>query len=62
VELTNSCEVVPVQPVDATPLKLIALSEGGVHDRTEAKRAFCGAESPLRLPLININTTFAKSF
>jgi hypothetical protein len=36
---------VPVQPVDATPRKLIALSEGGVYDRTESKGAFCSAES-----------------
>ena len=35
----------PVQPVDATPRKLIALSEGGVYDRTESKGAYCGAES-----------------
>ena len=41
----KSREPVPVPPVDATPRKLIALSEGGVYDRTEAKGAFCGAES-----------------
>jgi hypothetical protein len=35
----------PVQPVDATPSELKARCEGGVYDRTEGKRAFCGAES-----------------
>ena len=33
------------QVVDATPSELKALLTGGVYDRTEAKRAFCGAES-----------------
>jgi hypothetical protein len=31
--------------VDATPSELKALITGGVYERTEAKRAFCGAES-----------------
>src|SRR5277367_6143335 len=35
----------PVQPVVATPSKLVAHYEGGVYERTEAERAFCGAES-----------------
>ena len=35
----------PPQLVDATPSELEALSRGGVYDRTEEERAFCGAES-----------------
>jgi hypothetical protein len=44
-EMPNSRKVVPPQVVDATPSELKALIRGGVYDRTEAKRAFCGAES-----------------
>jgi hypothetical protein len=38
-------EQVPAQPVDATPSDIDFSSKGGVHDRTEARKAFCGAES-----------------
>jgi hypothetical protein len=38
----KSCEVVPAQPVDATPPGINFSSKGGVHDARETMEAFCG--------------------
>jgi hypothetical protein len=47
----NSREVVPAQPVDATPPDINLPSKGGVHETCETMETFRGAEGRYVVPL-----------